>query len=140
MTTHTQNKIQSFTDLTTWQEGHKLVLCIYGATKMFPREEMHSLTDQMRRAATSVTSNIAEGFGRQSQKERVQFYHIANGSLTELKNQLYIARDVGYLTVTTFSDLMRQADTAHRLLHGLLSKTKEFAHRPSSTKPPTSNL
>ena len=65
-------KIKDFTDLTTWQESHKLVLMIYKVTGNFPKKETFSLVDQMRRAATSVTSNIAEGFGRQTYKEKVQ--------------------------------------------------------------------
>src|SRR3989338_331251 len=92
-----QNQIKSFTDLIVWQEGHRLVVEIYRITKMFPREETYSLTDQMRRAASSVTSNIAEGFGRHGYKEKVQFFYLAHGSLIELKNQIFIARDVGYI-------------------------------------------
>jgi four helix bundle protein len=81
------NKIKDFKDLNTWREAHKLVLMIYGATKTFPREEIFSLTSQVRRAAISITSNIAEGFGRQGYKEKIQFYYFAQGSLIELKNQ-----------------------------------------------------
>src|SRR3989344_3697710 len=92
-----QDKIRSFTDLKVWQEGHRLVLMIYQVTNNFPGKETYSLTDQMRRAVTSVTSNVADGFGRQTYKEKVQFYYLAQGSLIELKNQLLIARDVGYL-------------------------------------------
>jgi len=78
---NSRGKIEEFTDLIVWQEGHKLVLQIYKITKLFPKEETYSLTDQMRRAAVSVTSNIAEGFGRQGMKEKVQFYFLAKGSL-----------------------------------------------------------
>ena len=91
-------RIKSFTDLKTWQEGHKLVVLVYATTKTFPKEEVYALTDQMRRAATSVTSNIAEGFGRHGYKEKIQFYYLTQGSLSELKNQLIIARDVGHLS------------------------------------------
>ncbi|MBI4284820.1 MAG: four helix bundle protein, partial [Chloroflexi bacterium] len=68
---------------------------IYGITKLFPKSETYSLVDQMRRAASSVTANIAEGFGRQTYKEKLQFYFLAQGSLTELKNFILIAKDVG---------------------------------------------
>ena len=74
-------KIKDFKDLNSWQEAHKLVIMIYEKTKIFPREEMFGLTNQMRRAAISVTSNIAEGFGRQGYKEKIQFYYLAQGSL-----------------------------------------------------------
>lgn len=119
-------KIREFTDLKVWQESHKLVLLIYKETKTFPREEIFSLTNQMRRASVSISSNIAEGFGRQSYKEKIQFYYLAHGSLVELKNQLFIARDISYLTVPTFSALSEQSIQVQRLLQGLISKSKTF--------------
>ena len=91
-----QNKIKTFTDLIAWQESHKLVLLIYEETKKFPKEEIFILTSQMRRAAISITSNIAEGFGRRSYKEKVQFYYLAQSSLTELKNQIITSKDIKY--------------------------------------------
>jgi len=86
------NKIITFTDLNTWKEGHKLVLMVYKTTDKFPSKETFSLIDQMRRAAVSLTSNIAEGFTRAGIKEKIQFYLMAKGSLTELQNQLYVAK------------------------------------------------
>ena len=118
--------IKSFTDLYAWQEGHKLAIQIYTTTQLFPKEELYSLVNQMRRAALSVTSNIAEGFGRQSYKEKIQFYYIAQGSLTELENQLLLARDIKYLRSTEFQLLEQQAIVAHRLLIGLIRKSKEI--------------
>ena len=119
-------KIQSFTDLLAWQYGHKLVVSIYRITKKFPKEETYSLVDQMRRAASSITSNLAEGFGRHSTKERLQFYFVAQGSLTELKNQILIAKDVEYLNKNDFDSLVEQANMTHKLLQGLITKTKSF--------------
>lgn len=119
-------KIKSFTDLNVWKEGHKLAIRIYLATKKFPKEETYSLTDQMRRAAVSITSNIAEGFGRQSYKEKVQFYYLSNGSLIELKNQLLIAKDVGYLVKSDFDLLAIQINLTHQLLQGLIKKSKTY--------------
>src|SRR3989344_732720 len=98
-------KIQSFTDLKVWQEGHILVVMTYKITRKFPKEETYSLTDQARRAASSITANIAEGFGRHSYKEKLQFYYLAQGSLTELKNSILIAKDVGYLDSKDFNSL-----------------------------------
>lgn len=120
------SKIRSFTDLNTWKEGHKLVIDVYLITKTLPKEETYSLIDQMRRAVTSITCNIAEGFGRQTYKEKVQFYYLAQGSLVELKNQLLIARDVNYLNLTDFNKLANQADIVHQLLQGLIKKSKTF--------------
>jgi len=119
-------KIKSFTDLKVWQEGHKLVVLIYQLTKNFPSKETYSLIDQMRRSATSITSNIAEGFGRQTYKEKIQFYYLAQGSLTELKNQILIAKDVGYLKALNLKKLANQANITHQLLQGLISKSKTF--------------
>ena len=112
-------KIKTFTDLHTWQEGHKLVLLIYEITKNFPREELFSLTSQMRRAAVSVTSNIAEGFSRNTLKDKRQFYVMAQGSLTELQNQLIIAKDIGYLNKEKFNEIAQQTITVHKLITGL---------------------
>ncbi len=125
------SKIKEFTDLNAWKESHKLVLLVYKITRNFPREETYSLTDQMRRAATSITSNIAEGFGRQTYKEKVQFYYMAQGSLIELKNQIIIAKDVDYSDKASFEVLMSQANLAHRLLQGLITKSKSFINHKS---------
>lgn len=118
-------KITSFTDLVTWKEAHKLALMIYTATKTFPKEEMYSLVDQIRRCAVSISSNIAEGFSRQSQKEKSQFYYIAKGSLTELQNQLLVAKDVGYLVKSEFTPIAEQTVTVHKLLNGLVKSAKD---------------
>lgn len=121
-----EKKIVSFTDIKAWQEGHRLVLTVYKKTKVFPREELYSLVDQMRRAAASITANIAEGFGRQGIKERIQFYYLAQGSLTELKSHILIARDLGYISKEDMNMLVEQANTAHKLLQGLITKSKTF--------------
>ena len=113
-------KITSFTQLTTWKEAYKLVIDIYKTTKSFPREEVYSLTDQIKRAAVSIASNIAEGFTRQSKKEKLQFYYMPKGSLTELQNQLLIAKGVGYLSSGDFTPLANQTVTVHKLLNGLM--------------------
>lgn len=122
----TQGKILSFIDLNVWKEGHKLVVMIYQITRQFPKEETYSLIDQMRRAAASVTANIAEGFARQSYKEKVQFYYLAKGSLIELKNFILIAKDVGYLSKKDFKIPVEQSNTVDQLLQGLIRKSKTF--------------
>src|SRR3989344_8133065 len=102
------DKIKTFKDLNTWKEGHSLVLQIYKITKKFPKEELFGLTNQVRRAIISFTSNIAEGFSRNSYKEKLQFYSIALGSLTEVQNQLLVARDVEYITKEDFNNFANQ--------------------------------
>lgn len=122
-------KIESFTDLNSWKEGHKLVIMVYNVTKRFPKEETYSLIDQMRRAAASITANIAEGFGRQTYKEKVQFYYMSKGSLSELRNFILIARDIQYLTPDAFKQLETQTITVEQLLQGLIRKSKTFINR-----------
>ena len=119
-------KIESFTDLVVWQESHKLVVSLYKATETFPQTEIFGLTNQMRRCVISITSNIAEGFGRQSYKEKVQFYSIAKGSNLELQNQLLAARDIGFLNKERFQELAEQSVDVGKLLTGLIRKSKEF--------------
>lgn len=122
-------KIETFTDLNVWREGHKLVIMIYAVTKGFPKEEVYSLIDQMRRAAASITANIAEGFGRQGYKEKVQFYYLSKGSLAELKNFILIAKDVGYLKENDLDLLVKQANLVDQILAGFIKKSKTFINR-----------
>ena len=85
----------------------------------------------MQRAAVSITSNIAEGFGRQGYREKIQFYYIAQGSLTELKNQLLISNDLGYFASNDFKKILEQAVIVHRLLQGFIKKSKSFLNPKS---------
>ena len=126
-----KKKIKSFTDLLAWQEVHKLLLMIYETTKKFPKEELFCLISQMRRAALSITSNMAEGFGRQSYKEKIQFYYLAQGSLTELKNQLLAAKDIGYMDKNDFDRVAEQANRTHQLLQGFIRSSKIFLNPKS---------
>ena len=121
-----KNKIKSFTDLFVWQEGHKLLLMIYKETKKFPKEELFCLISQIRRAAVSITSNIAEGFGRQGYKEKIQFCYLAQGSLIELKNQLLAAKDIGYIEKDDFNRIAEQANKTHQLLQGIIKSSKSI--------------
>jgi four helix bundle protein len=122
-----KNKIKQFTDLYAWQEGHKLVVEIYQATNSFPSEEKFSLTSQIRRAAVSVTSNLAEGFGRQGQNEKLQFYGFSRGSLLELQDQLIIARDIKILPESRYVELSEQAVVVHKLVNGLMRSIQRGA-------------
>ena len=87
-------RITSFKDLVAWQEGHKLVLRVYSLTKGFPSDEKFELIDQLRRAVVSITSNIAERFSCKTAKDKASFYQISLGSLTEVENQMIIAKDL----------------------------------------------
>lgn len=123
-------KIMLFTDLHVWKEGHTLVLMVYRITNEFPNREMFGLVSQMRRSSLSITSNIAEGFGRRSYREKVQFYTTARGSLTELENQLLVSKDVGYLSSSDYQQITIQATSVHKLINGLIRSSK--THIPNS--------
>lgn len=112
--------IQKFTDLIAWQQGHQLVLSVYKVTHSFPKTETFALTDQLKRAAVSVTSNIAEGFGSKSNKEKIQFYYLSLGSLAEIENQLIIAKDLNYIDSTQFQRLTTHTNNTGKLLNGLI--------------------
>ena len=116
--------LKSFTQLIAWQEGHRLVIMIYKITKSFPKDEVFGLISQMRRCVVSITSNIAEGFSRNTYKDKIQFYSISQGSVTELQNQLLIARDIKYLTKDQFNETANQSVTVHKLVNGLIKSSR----------------
>lgn len=113
------DKVRSFADLRAWQEGHKLALLTYQYTKSFPKEEIFALVSQMRRATISVTSNIAEGFSRHTAKDKLSFYAIALGSLTELESQSMLAKDLGYITKKETNTFLEQSQFTQKLIMGL---------------------
>ena len=119
------NKITSFRDLFVWQEAHTFVLLLYKTTSSFPVEEKFGLTNQMRRAAVSITSNIAEGFSRYSSNDKIHFYRISKGSLTEIQNQLILSRDLQYLTTSDFDNLLNQSYSVLKLLNTLIQGVKK---------------
>ena len=119
-----KRKIQHFTDLNAWKDGHKLVLTIYEITKKFPNEEKFGLTSQLRRAAVSITSNIAEGFSRQSYKEKINFYSMALASTIEVQNQILISKDIKYITQEKFIEIVNQTVIVHKLINGLIKYQK----------------
>ncbi len=114
---------KDFRDLETWQRAmdlvEEVVEEVYEATKKFPREELYGLTNQLRRAAVSIPSNIAEGQGRDSVKEFLHYLAIAYGSLCEVETQILIASRLKYLEATQTTKLMNRAGEVGRLLNGL---------------------
>ena len=105
-------------ELRAWQEAMSLVKDIYQITSSFPNEEIYALTSQMRRAAVSIPSNIAEGAARTGYKEFLQFLSISRGSLSELETQLIIAKELGYMHAS--EDIMLKIDSLFGLLGGLM--------------------
>ncbi len=108
-----------YRDLTAWKVAMTFVLAIYRATRSFPRDELFGLVSQLRRAAVSIPSNIAEGYGRNSTRELHQFVGMARGSLAEVETQLDISRELGYLSAGDAKELPKQARRLGQLLTGL---------------------
>ncbi len=112
------DKIQNFMQLDAWRQSHKLVLAVFECCKQMPQYD--SLRQQMERSALSITSNIAEGFGRQSLQDKKHFYIMARGSGYELQNQLLVAKDTGRATDNEYKELAQLSLDSTRLLHGLI--------------------
>lgn len=125
MKTEEKTRIEKFTDLKAWQASREMVFAVYQATKKFPHEEQFGITSQMKRAAVSVSSNIAEGFSRGSMKDKVHFYIMGHGSLTELQNQVILSRDLGFMSDENFRLFVEKAEQAEKLLVGLIKASKE---------------
>ncbi|MBU6231110.1 four helix bundle protein [Patescibacteria group bacterium] len=120
--------IVKFTDLQAWQVSHRLVMGVYDLTRKFPKEELFGLAGQMRRSAVSITSNIAEGFGRRTYKDKAHFYYQARGSMSELENQLILSRDISYISEKDYNEASDRISSAHRLLQGLITKTNSLSN------------
>lgn len=116
-------KIKTFTDLVAWQEAHRLVLDVYKLTEKFPSEEKFGLTNQIRRAVVSVTSNISEGFSRNSAKEKSQFYRMSLGSLAEVQNHTIVAKDLKYMSSADLNEAFERIILVNKLLRGLLKSS-----------------
>ncbi len=115
---------ESYRDLKVWRKGMELVTEIYRATRLFPRDEVYGLTSQLRRAAVSVPSNIAEGQARFSQKEFHRFLGHARGSLVEIETQIMIAGNLGYLSLQQGKALLDKTAEVGRMLNGLIASTR----------------
>ena len=124
MNNETGEKITNFTDLNAWKEAHAFALLVYTITEQFPQKEIFSLTNQLRRAVVSIGSNIAEGFSRNSMKEKIHFYGIAQGSNTETQSQLILSRDLKYLPEKEFDAAFNQSVVVHKLLNGLIKSSR----------------
>jgi four helix bundle protein len=120
----------NYRELTVWKQAHSLVLSVYQKTGSFPDRERFGLTAQVRRAAISIVSNIAEGSGRQGDREHVRFLRIARGSACELECQLLLSRDVGYLEASAWQLLDRDCQDLSRMLNALIRSLRGSAHRP----------
>lgn len=129
-------KVVSYRDLDVWQQSRLLAKNIYQLTKKFPKEEQFGLTNQLRRAAISVPSNIAEGCGRNHFKDSVQFFFISRGSLYEIETQLVLATDLEIISETALNQVMDQVTRCKKLLNGFINY---FQERANNNQPTTIN-
>tara|TARA_B110000971_G_C19887684_1_gene443795 strand:- start:239 stop:595 length:357 start_codon:yes stop_codon:yes gene_type:complete len=118
--------MKSYTDLEVWKYSRGLVKLVYMLTKSFPKEETYGLTNQIRRCAVSVPSNIAEGIGRQSNKETIHFLYIAKGSLQEVETQLYLSFDLEYISQEELKNILEKVISSKKLLNGFINYYKKI--------------
>lgn len=117
--------MNNFRNLLIWQKSMALVTGIYNSTKTFPKEEVFGLTSQIRRCAISIPSNIAEGFGRESNKDYLRFLNISISSLFGLQTQLEIAKNISYFTTEQFNKQYEDSREVERMLIAFINKIKE---------------
>jgi four helix bundle protein len=130
------SEINSYQDLDVWKQSRHLVKVIYQVSKAFPKEEQFGLINQLRRAAISVPSNIAEGTGRNHKKDSIQFFFIARGSLYEIETQLIIACDLDFLSKEKLSKILIQLTRCKKLLNGFINY---FQKQTNNDQPITIN-
>jgi len=118
--------VRTHKDLDVWKKSIDFVTQLYKVTDVFPKEEIYGLTNQMRRAAISVPSNIAEGSARKSNKEFIQFLHIALGSCVEIETQLIISNNLKFMNDESFLELDKERDKIGRMLFGLIRYRKSL--------------
>jgi len=117
-------KINNHKDLDVWNKGVSLVTDIYKLTKNYPKDEVYGLANQMRRAAVSIPSNIAEGASRNSDKEFIQFLYIALGSASELETQIVISRNLSYIEDAESETYLKNIESLKKMLNGLITHLK----------------
>jgi four helix bundle protein len=113
-------QLKSFKDLTVWQKAADLAVLVYKITEKFPRSELYGIANQMRRAIISVSSNLAEGFKRIHEKEKLQFYNVAYSSISELESQIEISKRLGFLSENDYQDLMPIVVEISKMINGLI--------------------
>lgn len=114
--------MRDFKQLAIWQKSHLFTLAIYKATSQYPKEEQYGLTSQIRRSASSIPTNIAEGCGRNSISELKQFLVIASGSASELSYQLILSKDLGYITDQLFLELSEELSQIRKMIFSFSGK------------------
>ena len=116
--------MQNFKELKVWEKAHQITLSIYKVSATFPKEEIYSLTNQLRRAASSVPANIAEGCGKQTKADFANFLNIALGSANETEYFLILSRDLNYINEDNFKALSKEANDVKAMLINLITKVR----------------
>lgn len=119
------NKINTYKDLIVWQKSIELVSDVYSITKSFPSEEKFGIISQLNRASVSIPSNIAEGWGRESSKNYLQFLRISRGSLMETETLLVISKNLNYIDDENFRMISEKLDETGRILQGLIKGVQQ---------------
>ena len=117
--------METHKDLRVWQQSIEMVTSIYLMTKAFPKDEIFGLVSQMHRAAVSVPSNIAEGYARGTDKEKLHFLRISSGSMSEIETQLILSLNLGYIGQETYNELSEQITSVWKQLNALISSIKK---------------
>ena len=112
--------VKNFYDLEVWKKAHELTLAIYIMTRSFPQDELYGIVSQIRRAASSVSANIAEGFERYHFKEKIRFYYQARGPVAEVENFLLLAKDLHFIEELLLQKLMHETEQVRKLINGLI--------------------
>jgi four helix bundle protein len=113
--------MKDFKELEVWKESKRLVIMIYKSTETYPKHELFGLSNQMRRAAVSIPSNIAEGIGRKTDKDAAHFMFTSRGSLFELETQVIISFDLGYILQERQDEILNQIAHCRRLVNGMIN-------------------
>ena len=116
--------MRNFQELSIWQRSHLLTLKIYSVSKNFPKDEMFGITSQMRRSSSSIPTNIAEGCGRNSNSEMKRFLVISTGSSSELEYQLILAKDLQFLSQTTYKELHNELIAIRKMIFAFIKNLK----------------
>ncbi len=126
-----RSRLRSYQDLKVWHKGMELARLSYRLCARFPKHELYGLTGQIRRAAVSIPTNIAEGYGRSHRGDYVRHLSVANGSLKELETELILANGLEYIRDAEFRLVMQEADELGRMLRRLLQKLRERNLHPT---------
>jgi four helix bundle protein len=118
--------LKNYKELIVWQKAYQLCLDVYKVTKNFPKDEIYGLISQIRRAAVSIPSNIAEGYGRKTTREYIHALYVAYGSICELETQILISHDLDYIGSETFEKLLKEIGDVERMLKGLIKSLSKI--------------